>query len=212
LEGGVIERKWAVLAKYLQAGWLVPLSDDDLFELYVLVFVLEVLSVELQFGKPLSVHLVRAGRGAVAILKRPRDSVTARVHFDQAPTTVFGTTVVSEYGKLLRKYAGISGSERRPDVTLVFSLPGGQERRLILEAKRTQDDQYRRDSVYKAFAYLYDFSSMWPSGPQRPKAIVVFPDEVNQVQGTPGDDEVAIMSGDDRLRLRDLMAVAIHGA
>ena len=133
-------------------NWLEPVNDDDLFELYVLVLVLDIIAEELNFGTPTEYGLLTTGRRHVALFEK--DNSTLSVYFDQSPAAILGNP--SAYGTVLRSYTGVSGSERRPDLMLVLTQ-GNERREIIVEAKRTSDGPYTSDSIYKVFGYLHDF-------------------------------------------------------
>jgi hypothetical protein len=70
----------------LAANWLEPVDPDDLFELYALVLVLDLLEVELGLGPPMQYGLAVPGRDHVAMFETEGNRV--RVFFDQSPASV----------------------------------------------------------------------------------------------------------------------------
>jgi len=74
--------------------------------------------------------------------------------------------------------------------------------------KKTADGRYISDSIYKIFAYLYDFRSA--VGAERTvKAVLVVPSGISAVLGAPTDRTVFIASGDDRAGMAQAMRDAL---
>jgi hypothetical protein len=117
---------------------------------------------------------------------------------------------ISEYTSLSGDYEGFSASERRPDVFVRLYSASGIEHRVLVEIKETADARYKRDSVYKALAYLRDFSQLWDSVPdQSPRAILVFPSDIRLKAGaSDAGRDLVFTSADDRSRLAKLLARA----
>jgi len=215
---GIRRGKWETVLRLLARGWLSPVETDDLFELFVLILVLEVLEDEMGFGVGQQYALIRAGRSHVAEYHHPGNGFRALVHFDQSPSAALSLPPrkLSEYTSLLDDYTGVTGTERRPDILLRFIPPDGTvgERRVLLEVKESTDAQYKRDSVYKALAYLRDFGGLWNAGPpQQPKAILMFPEKVALKAGArdAGRDLVFAVAADangERNRLATLLSAA----
>jgi hypothetical protein len=200
--------KWEAILKLLRSGWLEPIQEDDLFELYVLVVILETLKTDLGFGEPSAFGLIKPGRREIAVFSREPDGIEADLYFDQSPVEIF--ELPSVYQETLGRFEGLTAYARRPDITVRFRKPGGIEHRLLVECKRTDDDGYRRDSVYKALAYLKDFGELWANVPQqRPKVLVVFPKGINP-RGFGGLDvrELDLVGIEDRVRLRTLISAS----
>ncbi|MBY0282343.1 MAG: hypothetical protein K2W81_00110 [Sphingomonas sp.] len=198
----VIRGKWAQILELLRKGWLAPVASEDLFELYVLILVMQSIEADLGFGEPQSYGLIQRGRSAVATYTRP-DGVKAEIFFDQVPSGIFGGS--SEYLQLVGAHHGITAQERRPDISVRFSA-GAAERRVLVEVKESEDPAYMRDSVYKVLGYLRDFASIWAGlEDQLPKAVLVFPTAVAP-KGAPA--EMVLVSSD---RADDLSA-ALRGA
>lgn len=172
-ESSVMEDRWQSVLRLLQKGWLEPISDDDLFELYALVLILVVLEHDLGLGAP-KPGLIRKGRKQVATFNPPSMGVCVEVYFDQSPATHLGYS--SAYTGILNVYQGIQGSSHRPDIIVRISFAGDVVRTILFEAKNTEAGDYKRASVYKALAYLKDFEDVWEVDPgQRPKAVLIFP-------------------------------------
>jgi hypothetical protein len=194
-DAAIRDGKWATLYRLLRSGWFKPVNREDLFELYLLVLILDVLANDLGFGDPVEYGLIRPNREHVAWFSRA-DGAEVWVYFDQSPKTIFGTASI--YGAMRGLYTFPHGSERRPDIVLRARSTTLPERRLLVEAKETADDEYMRGSVYKVFGYLYDFRAMWdPLPDQAPKAVLVFPEKVALRTGTTDvDREVVLASGE----------------
>lgn len=201
-------QKWVSILQLLQQNWLKPINEDDIFELYTLVLLLDVIAVELGFGAPLRYGLIRRNRKGIAHFHRA-DGVTADVYFDQSPMEVF--RMRSEYTTVLKDYDGIRGAEHRPDIIVRFRISDIDERRLLIESKRTDDSKYKRDSVYKVLAYLRDFIELWRGmSTQSPKAILVFPQGVRLKTGTTeAGRDLVFISGEDRARFAYLLESVI---
>lgn len=93
--------------------------------------------------------LIRAARKEVASFKRA-DGWRPNVYFDQSSNKALSASV-SEYRRILDGYVGLSGSVHRPDVIVRFNGPNAVERTILLEVKKSWDDEYRRGSVYQLF-------------------------------------------------------------
>jgi hypothetical protein len=201
LEANEHEARWYTLLSLLAVNWLEPVSDDDLFELYVLVLVLDLLSNELGLGEPVEYGLITRRREHVALFQSERERV--RVFFDQSPATLFGLT--TEYAQVISHHRGLAGTERRPDIVVLVERDN--EKRLVLvEMKKSFDERYISDSVYKVFGYLYDFTAR---GGLPAKALLVVPSGISALSTAPAGRPVLIASGDDRVgmsrALRDAM-------
>lgn len=194
---------WYTMLSLLAVNWLEPVSDDDLFELYVLVLTLDVLTDELGFGQPVEYGLVTSRRGHIALFENEHQKV--QVYFDQTPAAVFG--IPTEYGQVLAQHRGLSGGERRPDI-LVVAEREGETRLVLVEMKKSADGRYLSDSVYKMFAYLYDFRGTAGTG-RTVKALLVVPGGVSAAPGAPADRNVFIASGDDRAGMSKALSDAL---
>lgn len=179
LKSSAEEDRWYAILMLLAVGWLEPVSDDDLFELYVLTLVLDVLADELGFGEPEEYGLVTSGRKHVAGFRT--DAGKLRVLFDQNPAPF--ASVATKYKAVVNAYAGVTGNARRPDISIIFDRADGVARRVIIEMKRTASERYVSDSIYKVFGYLFDFSALWRSDHPNPKAIILIPEGVTRLPG-----------------------------
>lgn len=200
---GTREARWLRILDLLAAEWLEPVGDDDMFELFTLAVVLDVLESDLGLGEPSEVGLAMRGRDHVARFMSA-DGSAVQVYFDQSPATVLGTA--SAYLRLLSAHEGLVGAPRRPDV--IVARETAKERIVLLvEAKETNDRGYAGDSVYKAMGYIHDFRELWASGPPRPKVVLVFPDSVRPRPGVaPSELDVVLAHGFDRQALAAAMA------
>jgi len=198
--------RWNHILSLLAVNWLEPIDDDDLFELYVLVLVLDVIGQELHAGDPVQFGLVTGGRSYVARFER--DDYSIEVYFDQSLRSAMGAE--SRYRSAVRAHAGVSGGERRPDVVIVARRGGRDQRTVIVEAKRTDDGRYISDSIYKVFGYLYDHQEVWKGTRQCPKAILIVPDAVNPIEGAVlADHELLVVSGTNREMLAQMLHLAL---
>ena len=206
-EQAVIRGKWGQMIAMLSKGWLAPINSEDLFELYSLILLMETLKGDLGFGPPESYGLIQRGRASVASYVHPMSGVHADVYFDQTPRAIIGCS--SEYLDTVAAHDGVSGQERRPDILLRLTTPSS-ERILLIEVKESEDPSYIRDSLYKVFGYIHDFSSIWAHCPeQSPKAVVVFPTGVAP-KTIPGR-EVIMISADRTSDLSVSVATLING-
>lgn len=209
LEEAIYEDKWATILKLMEAGWLAPISDDDLFELYTLVLILDILENDIGLNETMYYGLIRPHRKEVAELKR--GGVSARIYFDQNPGIPF-EEFVSEYVNIINSYNGLPyGISPRPDLIILINTPSG-EKRLIVEVKETQDDKYMRGSIYKVLGYLSDFKGIWAEKmvEQKPKALLVFPESVllkDNIDESKRD--LVVSSVQDRKRISHILTCLI---
>lgn len=196
------QARWYSILALLAVNWLEPVSDDDLFELYVLVLALDVIADELGMGEPVEYGLVTRGRGYVALFQTP--DRTIKVFFDQTPAAAL--KLKTRYAGVIGVHRGLTGGQRRPDIMLV-SESGSDQRVALVEMKKSSDGRYLSDSVYKVFAYLFDFGHILAD---RLRAVLVVPTGVTHVPAG-GSPAVVVASGDDRLglaqALKDALAV-----
>lgn len=182
----------------VRAGWLSPVNDDDLFELYALSLTLDVLRDECGFGDPSEYGLVLRGRSYVALFEA--GGIKVSVYFDQTPAATYNLR--TSYAEVLACWEGVSGGERRPDIMVEFERNGAKHV-LVVEIKRTDDDRYRRDSIYKVFGYLYDFNSLWINR-RLPRAVLLFPDRIERRHIPCGELRIRLVSGERRMHLAEV--------
>lgn len=194
---------WYAILSLLAVNWLEPVNDDDLFELYVLVLVLDLLNDELGFGEPVEYGLVTSKRSHIAQFEGKHQKV--HVYFDQTPAAVLG--IATEYSQVFAQHRGISGGERRPDILIVAERED-ETRLVLIEMKKTHDGRYISDSVYKVFAYLYDFRDTSGAG-RTVKAVLVVPSGVSAAPSAPVNRTVFVASGDDRAGMAQAMRDAL---
>lgn len=197
------EARWHSILMLLAVGWLEPVSDDDMFELYALTLVVDVLANELGFGLPDEYGLVATGRNHVALFRSEFGKL--RVFFDQSPSVAGHRD--DRYRKVVNAHHGVSGNARRPDISIVYDRPG-DERFAIVEIKRTSNEKYISDSIYKVFGYLYDFASAWRVQQPNPKSILLIPEGISAVDES-RYCETAIISGDNRASLAAALRASI---
>ncbi|MEQ8932037.1 MAG: hypothetical protein RID96_19630 [Nitratireductor sp.] len=193
---------WYALLSLLAVNWLEPVSDDDLFELFVLVLTLDIVMHEAGFGEPVEYGLVTARRGPVAIFEKGDRRV--RVFFDQSPAAVLG--VLSAYAQVYREHQGISGSSRRPDILIAIE-EGSVTRLVLVEVKKTADGRYISDSVYKVFGYLYDFRAAASS--VGIKAVLAVPEGVAGLATAASSRTLFVTSANDRGAFADDLMAAM---
>lgn len=186
----VVAGRWSAIVNLLTSGWVVPISDDDLFEVFVLLKVMTHLSNLL--GKPSTYGVVRAGREHIAEYRSA--DLTVRVYFDQAPR-LSSVAANSEYLAVLNNYVGIVGSLHRPDIILEVFRAGHPTRWLLIEMKNASTYDYVRESIYKGFGYLVDFAELWEPN-DKPRVVIV----------TPKAGEIRV-GRDDSALSRDLILV-----
>ncbi len=173
---------------------MAPVTDDDLFELYCLVSILDALEQDLGFGRPEEYGLIWRGRRHVALFQH--QGVEVSIIFNQSPAKVFG--IKTRYKKFTEDHIFYDVGARRPDILLIFKS-GCIERRFVVEIKDTTDAKYARDSVYKVFGYLYDFSSVWSEVNQFGlKALLLVPNNVAFIGQTDLEREIVSVSATDR--------------
>lgn len=195
--------RWYAILMLLAVGWLEPVSDDDMFELYALTLVVDIIAQELGFGEPEEYGLVASGRGHVAAFRSEQGRL--RVIFDQHPAGAASTR--DRYRGIVSAHLGVTGNARRPDISLIYDRPD-DPRFVIVEVKRTANERYISDSIYKVFGYLYDFSALWSDRQPNPRSILLIPEGISLAPGHIYP-EAAIVSGDDRLALADALRMAI---
>jgi hypothetical protein len=198
--------RWHAILMLLAVDWLEPVADDDLFELFVLVTIIDVLGDEVAFGEAAEYGLVVGGRRHVALFEQ--DWGTVSVHFDTSALAALGHR--GKYPDIVAEYDGVTGSERRPDIIVSAAPEDGSPRRVIfVEIKRSDSDRYVSDGIYKVFGYLHDHQQLWPADQNNPRAILVIPGHVTKRPNSPYR-EVAVVSGGDRSGLASAIRTALN--
>lgn len=185
-----------VAATLAGAGWFSPLSDDALFELFNLINVIQIISDT--WGDPAHLRSIRLGE-AVAIWHLPGDREIA-IYFNSLPDQL---RKASRYLRVSRNHGNFfNASSRRPDI-IVKTSKAGKSSFTLFEIKNPSEDNldYRRDSLYKCFAYLHDFSKIFDQEQGSDLCFLVFPDKVPK--GEVLDEKVVVVSGDDYSALKD---------
>jgi len=197
--------KWHAILMLLAVNWLEPISDDDLFELYVLVLVIDVLVHEVGLGEPSEFGLVRTGRRHVAKFDVLDGSV--EIYFDFSVAAILGQR--GRYFDVLDEYPSASGSERRPDIVIVHRDSVSKPKTALVEVKRSESDRYISDSIYKVFGYLFDYQDIWNEDARQPRAILAVPGTVTRRSGR-ASGPVGIVSGDDRETLAEMLSASLE--
>ncbi|WP_199555308.1 hypothetical protein [Sandaracinobacteroides hominis] len=197
------DARWFATLMLLAVGWLEPVSDDDMFELYALTLVVDVIAQELGFGEPEEYGLVSSSRGHVAAFRNSAGKL--RVIFDQSPSGKLRAK--DRYRNIVAGHHGVTGNARRPDISIIYEGPQVQ-RFVVVEAKRTANERYISDSIYKLFGYLYDFAALWTDDHPNPRSILLVPDGVSRASDHTFV-EAAIVSGSDRAGLAAALRSAI---
>lgn len=201
--------RWLALLDLLRVNWLEPVDPEELFELYALALVLEVLKDELNLGEPSELGLVMPGRRHVAKFSAGEDSKVF-VYFDQSPASLFGLS--SRYQDILDAHDPRMGSRRRPDITIVRRPEHGDPTVALVEVKDTTDPSYTADSIYKAFGYIHDFKDLWPTSSSNPKVVLLFPETVRlKATVEPSSVDVALVSSLDRAALARCLKSGLFG-
>ena len=159
----------------------VPVADEDVFELLALATTLDILEHSLALGSPISFWMrigTRSTAGPVARFLGSRGD-TFEVYFNRTPAFLLDDQTV--YAKVFDTHHGLGrGADRRPDIVIVHEPPGTERRNILfIEAKLPGDEDpgsYLRQSIYKAFGYLYDFAGLWNTD-QKLRIVLFVPNE-----------------------------------
>lgn len=192
---------WYNVISLLAVNWLEPVSSDDLFELYVLVLTIDVLAKDLGFGEPLEYGLVSARRERIAHFAG--NDLTLDLFFDQTPAAML--KIATAYGSIVSDYKELRGAERRPDIMLSVEKEG-VKKLVLIEVKKTDDDKYASDSVYKMFGYIHDFSSL--SG-RDVAGILMLPGNVTQPTTRKAYTKLQVASGSSRADFARVLEAAL---
>ena len=156
-----------VLRELLEKQTLKPLNDDKLFEIYVLIKLLDFLDKlpgKLRFG-----------------LLKPDLDYTAQFVSEEMNICIFYQKIPSNF-KNISKYKSIFNfydlqvRVRSPDIILGI-ITNENEYYQIIEVKRTKSRNYIVDSVYKVLGYINDFEKSLQRTPN-PKGVLVVWDGV----------------------------------
>lgn len=194
--------RWEAMLDLLRSRWLEPLDPDDLFELYVLVLVVDVLERDLGLGAPTEYGLVLGARRHVAAF----GEAGIRVLFDQSPAVALG--LPTRFTDVAASHVNLRDSPRRPDIVILRD--GAEPRALMVEVKRSDSERYRSDSVYKAFAYLHDFAALWDVRPGRPRLLLVLPEAMRPKASTDlAAQDVIVVGADARDAIADALRIGL---
>ena len=157
-----VQEEHKALRDCFAQGVLRPLSNDTLYEVYILFVTME--SLEQAGWNRESLRLIGYGKGAIAEYRN--DDTTLHLYYQTLPS-VFAEN--SLYTNMLQRYL-IDASLRRPDMLFEFENDGHEF--TLLEIKRTRDKHYILESIYKVLGYLKDFEKCFDSS-RLPHAMLV---------------------------------------
>ncbi|WP_337972071.1 hypothetical protein [Methanobacterium petrolearium] len=157
-----------VLRQLVESQIFEPLNNDMLFEIYVLIKILNLLDNcpgELEFG-----------------LLKPGSNYTARYTLNDLEICIFYQKMPLRFyecskNKEIFEFYDPSVNLRRPDIMLKFQNNNETFYRIV-EVKRTNERNYIVDSVYKVLGYLNDFEDcLKPTS--NPQGVLVIWDGAN---------------------------------
>jgi hypothetical protein len=157
-----------VLRKLIESQIFEPLNNDKLFEIYVLIKILNLLKKypgELEFG-----------------LLQPGTDYTARYLSNYLEICIFYQKMPLRFidcskHKEIFKFYDPNVSLRRPDIMLKIQTDNKKYYRIV-EVKRTNDRNFIVDSVYKVLGYLNDFEGCLKAT-TNPQGVLVIWDGAN---------------------------------
>jgi hypothetical protein len=157
------ERTSLASRQLMASTYLMPLSNDSVFELFVLMKVLQAAEVE---GWQLSqIRAIGALKAPVFRLSRP--DATCTIFYQHTPEAL---KEASDYLEMFRG-TGIPTAVRRPDI--VIGIHGATSEWLgLVEVKRSSSQSYISDGIYKCLGYLRDFADV-VDAQEGPKAVLV---------------------------------------
>jgi hypothetical protein len=176
-----------LLRSLLQKKQHAPEDMDDLFEIWTL---LTLVNLHLNEGWELEEAFLIGGDSSP---KRPRfklikDDLVAEIFYQTVPREM---GVSSVYKAVFAEY-DLDASMRRPDATIQITSSAGEIQRILVEVKRTRDQRYILDSVYKTLGYISDFKST--IGPNTPLALMVVWDGIKRLSTSTGNSPVVIVN------------------
>lgn len=136
------------LKELVEEQLLKPASDDTLFELFIFFSLVDYLPEDNELG------LLFYGNDYS--VKSTIGDVDIRIYYQGVPKQVFSKC--TKYKKIFDNY-DIGVNLRRPDVLIEIEKDGKKYYRIV-EVKRTSNQNYIRDSVYKVLGYLNDFEGI----------------------------------------------------
>jgi hypothetical protein len=156
-----------VLRELIEIQTLKPFNDDKLFEIYVLIKLLDFLdnhSGELRLG------LLKPDLDYTA--KYISEKMNICIFYQKTPSDLKNS---SKYKSIFNFY-DLKVRVRSPDIILRIQT-NENEYYQIIEVKRTKKKSYIVDSVYKVLGYINDFQESLESTPN-PKGVLVVWDGV----------------------------------
>ena len=157
-----------VLRRLIETQTFEPLNNDKLFELYVLMKLLDFLDKS-------------DGNLELGLLK-PELEYTAKFLSDEVNICIFYQKMPNIFKNCSRykdifEFYDLNVSVRRPDIVLKIKISNNSYYQLI-EVKRTKSKSYIVDSVYKVLGYCHDFKHCLKTSPYTKGVLVVW-DGVN---------------------------------
>jgi hypothetical protein len=136
---------------------IIASNNDTLFEIYIffkLIAKLEEKSINDSFKIHINFKNYQTDEQVSADLD---DNLTIKIFYQHVPTTFKSN---SKYLKMNKnKQYGLNKGIRRPDIIFEIIKNGNHIYRII-EVKNSSDSRYMRNSFYKMFGYIYDFSDV----------------------------------------------------
>ena len=184
LERQLIARPdYVVLRNIVEERVLVPLSDDTLYELFILFEIIRVL------GPPIQMRLIDYTTKEIATFRIGGKSV--KLYYQRVRDLLES----SKYKQMFEDY-DLPVAARRPDMILVLEIEG--KKVLLVEVKRSSDKDYISDSVYKVLGYLADFEEEFQKD-QKPKAVLVVWD-ITRIGNSVQDIQILTRNDIDRIK------------
>ena len=191
----ILESKWHAIANLLNQGWISPIAEDDLYELYSLVRIVDHMEDSCKFGEISSFGLIRHNRSSIVDFCNSNDDSTLSIYFDQS-LSVINRDFTPFYNKIVSDSFFQAITPRRPDIILKFNR-GGKTKYLFIECKYSTSESYIRDSIYKCFGYIYDYSGLWDDSDSHTKAILLIPHKQKRSIFTSSETGLEIFNAND---------------
>ena len=180
-----ISNDLGVLKSIVETQLLKPADDDRLYELYIFFNLVDSLKV-----KKLGLLMPNNDYAVLGYY----DNCEVKIYYQEVPKGDFS---YSKYKEIFKNY-DINVSLRRPDILIDFN---GSYR--IVEVKKTSDQNYIRDSVYKVLGYLNDFKQVEFSK-NIPGVIVVW-DGINIKSKNAFNNEILILNKNEFISNLDMI-------
>jgi len=136
-----------VLRELIETQTFEPLNNDKLFEIYVLIKLLDILD---NSDGELKIGLLQPGQNYTA--EYVSDNVNICIFYQKMPSIFKNCSI----NKDIFKFYNLNVSLRRPDIVLKIESENKKYYQLI-EVKRSKDRNFIVDSVYKVLGYIHDF-------------------------------------------------------